>query len=264
VLFRSADKLQMRDWMSARAPELKLAELRFVGAGPRDIPDDALAGGVMVKWNASSGHNVQLPVPPADREAVNRRFETWAQTPFGANMAEWSYACVERRIMVEQLLPNGLDDRLLDFNVYCCDGIPLFFRLIEGDGFPPASVAIYEADGARRPIEALLPDMPKGRVWAEQGRALPACWQRVVEVARTLSQDFDFVRVDLMQAGGELYAGEMSIFIGGAFGLASVPGIADDLRDRWDVRKSWFMTAPQRGWRATYARALRRVLDATN
>lgn len=30
----------------------------------------------------------------------------------------------------------------------------------------------------------------------------------------------------------------------------------------WDIRRSWFMTTPQPGWRGEYADALRRVLDA--
>jgi hypothetical protein len=30
----------------------------------------------------------------------------------------------------------------------------------------------------------------------------------------------------------------------------------DLLAETWDVRKSWFMTTPQKGWRRLYAQAL--------
>jgi hypothetical protein len=38
----------------------------------------------------------------------------------------------------------------------------------------------------------------------------PACLARMTEVARQLSADFDFVRVDLYEAGGRVMFGELT------------------------------------------------------
>lgn len=44
-------------------------------------------------------------------------------------------------------------------------------------------------------------------------------------------------------------------------GLGTGPILEDVLTRRWDLRRSWFLTMPQTGWRGSYAQALRRAID---
>mgnify|MGYP002713246949 CR=1 FL=1 len=89
---------------------------------------------------------------------------------------------------------------------------------------------------------------------------MPATIDRAIEIAREIGARFDSVRVDFLCNDTELFLGEITFNSGaGRSPLGFLPDIPSNRL--WDLRKSWFMTTPQRGWREVYRRALLRELD---
>ena len=82
----------------------------------------------------------------------------------------------------------------------------------------------------------------------------------MVAVAERLCAPFDYMRCDLYELDGDVFFSELTVYP-----LSGQGGSNVELRDlrnaAWDLRKSWFLTEPQRGWRGIYANALRRWLS---
>jgi hypothetical protein len=66
----------------------------------------------------------------------------------------------------------------------------------------------------------------------------PAQLDEMLEVARRVAGDIDFVRVDLYLEGGKVYVGELTLYPGGGF-HGSVPDQIDEsLGNLWTL-KTW-------------------------
>ena len=89
----------------------------------------------------------------------------------------------------------------------------------------------------------------------------PASLPRVFEVAVRLAAGRDHVRVDLYEVDGELYFSEFTFYnMAGRFG-SGIQKEFPQMARLWDLRRTWFLTQPQSGWRGAYARWLRSQLD---
>ena len=106
-------------------------------------------------------------------------------------------------------------------------------------------------DTARQIVQAELPD----------DYPLPPTFWQAIRDAEAIARDFDYVRVDFMSTGTQLYFCECTVFPMGGFSVIS--GGADDrINAAWDLRKSWLLRTPQTGLTGWYARFYRRCLDA--
>ena len=68
------------------------------------------------------------------------------------------------------------------------------------------------------------------------------------------------MRVDILSDGERSWFSELTVY-----NMAGrLPGVGDNPKEgvstSWDLRQSWFMTTPQRGWRRVYAWALKSYL----
>lgn len=90
---------------------------------------------------------------------------------------------------------------------------------------------------------------------------LPPVVDKGLRLASEIGARFDQMRVDTMTDGETLYLGELTVY--NQAGRAHLQGHYEDapMNRSWDLRRSWFLTTPQTGWRARYASALRRALD---
>jgi hypothetical protein len=71
----------------------------------------------------------------------------------------------------------------------------------------------------------------------------------------------DYARFDFLVVGERLFAGEITVYPGGGLDNATkFAAYNDALNPGWDLRQSWFLSTPTRGWRECYRRALARQL----
>lgn len=253
-----SDKLAARPWMAARAPELRVARTLWAGDRAADIPNAVLAGGVMLKTNHGSASNIILKQAPADRREIETRMESWRALRLETLHGEWGYGLVPGKIFAEELLPNDDAEPLLDFNFFCCEGEVLFYVLTLGEKTPEEAVAFYRADGSRDFEADDLPDYPKR--FLPRDYCLPAKAKEALNAAARISRGLDFLRIDIMLAGGQLYAAETTLYPCAGYGIYTRLALVQGAMEAWDLRKSWFLTTPQSGLKALYAGALKRSL----
>lgn len=244
------DKLAARDWARQRIPQLRSAELMWVGTDPDALPPEFLADGYVVKTTSGSGRNYYPGRTHWTPEERHRRLTRWLK-PAGRK-GEWGYSQVTPRLFVERLI--GAPDRIVDLTLRCHDGV-VSTAFVATRWKSDAAMATYlDVDGQRidRPVE--------GAGQLTHDVLAPGVFARAGDLARRLSLGIDQVRIDFVVDGEDLYLGELTVYSASGFGDEERVGVGLAIERAWlaAIGKSWFLCTPQRGLRARYAEAFRR------
>ncbi len=137
-----------------------------------------------------------------DLDDCRRTVEKWLCAAYGAYSGEWHYLDIPRRIYCEQYL-GGVGE-LADYKFHCMNGVPQYILVCRNrnlSGRKGAEESIFDLEwnslpGLREENPVCTPP--------------PACLGQMVEMAKTLSADFKFVRVDLYEKDGRVYFGELT------------------------------------------------------
>ena len=118
-----SDKLQAKQFATHAQPDHQGAT-HAVGQGSRaeDIPDDILAGDVVVKANHGSGWNIFINNGRYVRADLNRQANIWMDRRFGRRHAEWGYYGVEPVLFVEEMLVDHGRPVVDEYKFYCGAG----------------------------------------------------------------------------------------------------------------------------------------------
>ncbi len=248
-----SDKLQAKQFATTHSQTIKAPRTLWTGSRAEDIPDDILAGDVVVKANHGSGWNIFINNGRYVRADLNRQANIWMDRRFGRRHAEWGYYGVEPVLFVEEMLVDHGRPVVDEYKFYCGAG-KMAFAFVRQAG----------PDGSR--IEGVLDGNGQSRAGAFDAGELsaavraPAEWRKLRQAALTLSHHFDFVRCDLYLVNGEVYFSEFTLYTLGGFAWIDDPGLNALYTNAWDLRNSWFMQTPQSSWRRYYADALRVLL----
>jgi len=253
-----ADKLATKDWIAARLPELAIAETSWVGERPEDIPDALLAAGYIAKTNNASGQNYLPHHKPMPRPEMNRLFHRWLRASAARrwfawldSSQEWAYRPVPPRIFVERQV--GAGQTFVDIAVRVMGGVPILTSCALGSKTSERTLGYFWPDGT--PLEgADINTLPSDFT-------LPAGFAKAVKYAAQLGQGADYLRIDFLAAGDELYAGEITCYPASGFGT-------DDwymqiMYRRWleTLPLSWALSTRHAWPRRLYIGAFRRWLD---
>ncbi|WP_439815523.1 ATP-grasp fold amidoligase family protein [Zavarzinia sp. CC-PAN008] len=249
------DKLQGKHEMRRRLPSLAIAPVRWQGTDPQALPDAFLRPGFAVKTNHGCNYNILIRDEPVDRAAIRQALARWLAGTYGRRDREWAYGQIVPQAFVEDLIVNAGGAPLVDLNVYCCRGRPIYAVAVVGEKTKGERVAFYRPDGRRMVEVQNVPGYT--RAWLPPDFALPATAEDPFQVAAILSRDFPLIRVDMMLANGRVHGCELTPYP--ADGRYSRLPVARELAAAWDLTASWFLTTPQSGWRGLYRHALRRL-----
>ena len=196
---RLADKYLARDYVRDAVGPQYLIPLIWSGIDPVQIPFDDLPQKSIAMTNHGSGGNIVLE-HPIDRAFVVKTLQDRLSQNYYWAMREFHYYDIEPRVMIEEFLDDGRPDGPLDYRFWCFDGKP---EAIMMDNHPHTLSAFYDPDW--NPLYATY------RVkehWRDIER--PANLDEMLSVAATLSDGFDFVRVDLYSIQSKTYFGEFT------------------------------------------------------
>ena len=127
------------------------------------------------------------------------------------NLREWPYKNVKPMILAEQLLEDNGMHGLMDYKVFCCNGEPRMVK-VNYDVATDYHVCWYDLDWNK--IEGTtIYDPIDNDVDIEKPKELG----RLLELARVLSKDISYLRVDFYCIEGMLKFGELTFFPGSGF-----------------------------------------------
>ena len=249
----ACDKLAAKKYALSICPNLKTAEVLWVGRDPELIPEHLLCGSVVVKGNHGSRWNIIIQDGQCDRTEMRKRAASWVNRTYGKAFGEWGYRDARHCLFVESMLLEKGKPVRKEYKFHVSDSRVTYVFVSLTDEWGKERTYYFSRDGLIFPTTDDASD-------SRPSVALPDDFERMCDIAERLAAPFDYMRCDFYELDGEVYFSELT-----AYPLSGQGGSSSHLRAlrnaRWDLRKSWFLTEPQTGWHRIYAAALRAWLD---
>jgi len=197
-----ADKYRVRSYVASKVGAKHLIPL--LGAYDRldKSAFDELPQQFIIKANhGCKWHQIVYDKSKLDIAKAARRFNKLCKRRFGWISGERHYGFIRPKIVIEQLLRGVCGGPPWDYSFFCYHGLGGFdynFTIVSPDGRSAAFTKGWELLESNLPEHELAPHL------------YPANFEVMVQVAKDLSADFDFVRVDLYTVGDKVYFGELT------------------------------------------------------
>jgi len=209
TLSRCVDKYEMKNYIKEQLGEGYTIPLIGAWDNANDIDISKLPSKFALKVNWSSYQNFIVK----DKSKFN--FD-YAKSKINSWMLPWrniyyasfyyGYKNVVPKVIAEEYLEQ-IDGKLNDYKFYCFNGSPEYLYIVD-EGF-----------SANRPLCWDVDNNHIYKICNEQINSTkqPQNMGKMLEIARKLSKPFPFVRIDLYEAKGKVYVGEMTFYPGNGF-----------------------------------------------
>lgn len=202
-----ADKYLARHYISEKIGDNHLIPLLGVWDNANDIDFDSLPDKFVLKCNHDNGVIICKDKNNLNFEAVRENLNMRLQRDYYRKNREWPYKNIPRKIICEKLLENSNGDSLLEYNVFCFNGVPKYFKI--GSVLHDGTLAkdFYDIDWNYLEMKT---GASAGNIFPK-----PIHYNNLIEIAKKLSKGTTHVRVDFYDCDGKLYNGELTFFSNG-------------------------------------------------
>lgn len=226
------DKYEVKSYVSERIGEEYIIPTLGVWNAFDDISFENLPEQFVLKCTHDSGGLVIC----TDKKKLNldnarKKINKSLKTNYYKLFREWPYKNVTPRILAEKFMVDNATGELRDYKFYCFDGVV-------------RALGIYSDRGAGKTTKADYFDRDfnwLGLKWgyehATERPEKPSLYDKMIEIAETLSQGFPEVRVDLYLCNNRVYFGELTFFDGGGFD-GFEPDSWDEIFGSWITLKN--------------------------
>lgn len=207
LMTQCSDKYSVREYVKSKGLESTLNKLYAVYDSIDDVDLDMLPEKFVMKTTNGSGTNYFCTDKAKfDMEKVNKEIKSWLKRNIYAAGREWSYKNGKPRIIVEEYLEDNDNsfDGINDYKFLCFNGKPRYV-VLDVDRHIGHKRNIYDVDWNY--IDVSTDHENFGDVVKR-----PEGYEEMVKVARVLSEDFPFVRVDLYYVNKRVYFGELTFY----------------------------------------------------
>ena len=203
-----SDKLLVRDYVAEKIGAEYLIPLLGSWENYDDVDFDKLPEQFVLKCNHDSGGLVVC----TDKSKLNhkeakRKLEKSLKSNFFYIGREYQYRNIKPRIICEQFISdNGKVP--MDYKIYCFNGKPdviLVCRDRFSNNSHRASYLYFDQDWKFQPLNKEDENL------VDVDILKPKNLDEMIEIARELSKNFFFARIDLYNIGGQIYFGEITL-----------------------------------------------------
>lgn len=118
---------------------------------------------------------------------------------------EWPYKNVKPRIIIEKYMSDSKQKVLKDYKFYCFNGIPKYLYVSEGlDNHKTAKISFFDMDFNFAPFKR------KDYEPFQEKPEKPVNFANMIELAKILSKDIKFLRVDFYEINNKIYFSELT------------------------------------------------------
>lgn len=229
---KMVDKYEVRHYIKEKIGEEYLIPL---AGGPwdkfEDIDFSELPGQFVLKCTHDSGSvAICKDKRNFDIQLVRKRFNRALKGNFFYGGREWPYKNVKPRIIAESYISDKKGEEIVDYKLHCFNG-EVKLILVCADRTGEEKKVFYDSEWNKLPVKR--PNMSSD---AEIPR--PQMLEHMVRISQIFSAQIPFLRVDLYQALGKIYFGELTFFPAGGF-EAFEP-------EEWDVVMGAWLRLPGR------------------
>lgn len=218
VMPQCVDKYEVRKYVKSKGLGQILNELYGVYDSFDEIDFNSLPDKFVIKSTTGGGGFNVIAVKDKNTcnwEEIGLNVNAWGQHKKGTVNPgrEWAYSDMDKtRIIIEKYLEDKKEKSLVDYKFFCFNGEPRYLYVIADRKHGAyAYLSIYDTQFNKTPYyrsdeRKLERSMPK-----------PVHFEKMLEVARTLSADLPHVRVDLYNIDGRIFFGELTFYDGSGY-----------------------------------------------
>lgn len=205
------DKYLVRNYIREKLGEEYLIPLIGAWDSPDDIDFDALPNQFVLKCNHNSGLGMCICKDKSklNIEKVKSELRCGLAQDYYLTGREWPYKDVPRKIICEKYMSDGINPTIKDYKYFCFNGEPKFMY-VSSDSADNPTTDFFDMDFNHLPLR--MKD-PNSEVLPQK----PAKFEEMREVAKILSKDIPFVRVDMYVINNQIYFGELTFFHNSGF-----------------------------------------------
>ena len=208
------DKYLAKEWVANKIGSSYIIPTLAIYDSFEDIDFKKLPNNFVIKCTHDSGGNVVC----RDKSKLNidvarKKINKTLKKNFYYMAREWPYKNVSKKIIVEQFMEDeNQKNGLIDYKFYCFNGDPKFLYVSEGlEDHSTAKISFLNLDFTfaefQREDYVHFKDLPKK----------PQNYDKMVEIAKKLSKNIPFVRVDLYEINNKIYFSELTFSPCGGF-----------------------------------------------
>lgn len=201
---RLADKFLVRDWVKEKIGEEYLIPLLGVYDKFEDIDFSKLPDRFVIKCNHGCAYNIIVKdKSQLDLAEVKAKLDKWMSENFAFRWGyELQYRDIPPKIIIEKYMEDESGE-LRDYKISCFNGQPEFIW-IDSDRFVDHKRNLYDINWNQLNCKV------NSRYNTFKSPEKPKCLAEMIELAKVLSKEFQYVRVDFYIINGKLYFGEMT------------------------------------------------------
>jgi len=224
---RLADKILVRDWVKEQIGEQYLKKIIGVYEKYEDINFRGFPFEFVIKTNHGSKMQVLVVEGGVPQQSFKKQFNDYLKINYAYKSGyEMQYDKIKPLIFVEEYLKNT--NELFEYLFYCFNGEPKFILFGSGKRNVPMTT-MFDLNWHNLHFNL------GGKMHTEEIPA-PKNLDKMIEIAKVLSKDFKFVRVDLHNIEGKIYFGEMTFTPNSGYMKFSIPKYDKIFGDLLDLK----------------------------
>lgn len=200
-----ADKVKVREYIKSKGLDDHLLKVYGVWDKAEDIDFSILPNKFALKPNnGSGGHFFCHDKSTINEDEVRKKLSNSLKLGHGYNY-EPHYKAIEPKIYAEELIETVDGKMPVDYKFHCIKGKigDVFISCERNEECTSAKYITLDLDWKELPYT-------KEEYKPKEIPAKPKLLNEMVEIAKILSADFEFVRVDLYEYRGKVYFGELT------------------------------------------------------
>lgn len=210
VLGICVDKYEVRHYIEQKGLKENLVKLYGVYHNANDINFNTLPNQFVLKTSDGGGGNNIIIVKDKSSLAIDslrQQLNSWINIKDINAGREWAYTQIKKsQILIEELLinPTSPDAGIEDFKILCFHGSPKYI-IVDKDRYIDHKRNFYD-------VNWIKVDVTTDHSQFDTPYPRPKNFDNMLEIAKLLSKDFPFVRVDLYNIDGNIYFGELTFY----------------------------------------------------
>ena len=206
-----ADKYRVRDYIEQALGKQYLIPLIGTYKKASDIPWDELPNRFVLKCNHASGTNIICKdKTKLDITSAEKQLSAWLKRNAYWGAREWCYKDIEPCIICEEFIETEDGNTPDDYKFMCFNGVPRLIQ-VHHDRYGNHTLDYYTPEWEKAKLKRIDANT------SSQTIPKPQNLEEMLAIAKTLSKDMYYARIDLYNVDGKVYFGEITLYPTGGF-----------------------------------------------
>ena len=206
-----ADKYEVREYIEKTIGNQYLIPLIGKYKKTEEIPWGKLPNRFVLKCNHASGMNIICKNKcELDIASAEKKLNIWLKKNAFWSAREWCYKNIEPCIICEEFVETQDGNTPDDYKFMCFNGVPRLIQ-VHHDRYGDHTLDYYTPEWKKAELQRIDANISMKEV------AKPEKLDEMISIAKRLSKDMYYARIDLYYVRGRIYFGEITLYPTGGF-----------------------------------------------